>query len=176
MPSLNRVLLIGRLTRDPETRYTTSGLAVASFSIAVDRRSKNQSGEKVTDFFRCKAWRNTAEFVQNYAAKGRLVAVEGRIELNKYTGQDGVEKKSCDIVCDTVELLDSSREAEDRASAPPQGQPPAAAPTSPPATAPAATAPAAPQAASRPAPPRPAAPAPSYPTADEYDDTDPFGD
>ena len=112
MPSFNKVVLIGRLTRDPEMRYTTSGLAVTSFSIAVDRRSKNQQGEKQTDFFRCTAWRQSAEFVSNYASKGRLVAVEGRIELNKFTGQDGIEKQSADIVCDHVEILDSNRDQE----------------------------------------------------------------
>ena len=110
MPSFNKVMLIGRLTRDPEMRYTTSGLAVTSFSIAVDRRNKNQQGEKQTDFFRCTAWRQSAEFVSTYASKGRLVAVEGRIELNKFTGQDGIEKQSADIVCDHVEILDSNRE------------------------------------------------------------------
>jgi single-strand DNA-binding protein len=109
MPTMNKIVLIGRIVRDPEMRYTQSGLAVTSFSIAVDRRSKNQQGEKVTDFFRCNAWRATAEFVSSYAAKGRLVAVEGRVELNKYTDKDGIEKQSCDIVCDNVELLDSDK-------------------------------------------------------------------
>jgi single-strand DNA-binding protein len=110
MPSLNKVILVGRLTRDPEMRYTSSGLAVTNFTIAVDRRAKNQQGERQTDFFRCNAWRQTAEFVANYLTKGRLVAVEGRIELNEYTGQDGQKKFSTDIVCDHVEGLDSSRE------------------------------------------------------------------
>ena len=110
MPSFNKVMLIGRLTRDPEMRYTTSGLAVTSFSIAVDRRNKNQQGEKQTDFFRCTAWRQSAEFVSSYASKGRLIAVEGRIELNEYVGQDGQKKSSADIVCDHVEILDSNRE------------------------------------------------------------------
>ena len=113
MPSLNKVMLIGRLTRDPELRYTSSGLAVCSFSIAVDRRFKNPSGEKQTDFFRCSAWRQTAEFVNTYVTKGKLVAVDGRIEMNKFVGQDGVEKQSADIVCDQVELLESNREQGD---------------------------------------------------------------
>lgn len=114
MPSMNRIVLIGRITRDPELRYTQSGLAVASFSIAVDRRAKNQQGEKVTDFFRCNAWRATAEFVQQYATKGRLIAVEGRVELNKYTGKDGVEKQTCDVVCDSVELLDKNQDGDNQ--------------------------------------------------------------
>lgn len=112
MPSLNKVVLIGRLTRDPEKRYTTSGLAVTSFTIAVDRRSKNQQGERQTDFFRCTAWRQSAEFVADYITKGRLVAVEGRIELNEYVGQDGQKRQSADVVCDHVEILESNREQQ----------------------------------------------------------------
>jgi single-strand DNA-binding protein len=110
MPSFNRVMLIGRLTRDPELRYTSTGLAVTTFTIAVDRRAKNQAGEKVTDFFRCKAWRQTAEFVNEYVKKGRLVAVDGRIEMSEYTAQDGTRKTAVDIVCDNVETLDSQRD------------------------------------------------------------------
>jgi single-strand DNA-binding protein len=110
MPSFNRVMLIGRLTRDPELRYTSTGLAVTTFTIAVDRRTKNQAGEKVTDFFRCKAWRQTAEFVNEYVKKGRLVAVDGRIEMSEYTAQDGTRKTAVDIVCDNVETLDSQRD------------------------------------------------------------------
>jgi single-strand DNA-binding protein len=111
MPSFNRVILIGRLTRDPELRYTAGGLAVTTFSIAVDRRFKNQQGERVTDFFRCKAWRQKAEFVANYVGKGRLVAVEGAIEMNEMTGQDGQKRYFTDIVCDNVEILESQRDA-----------------------------------------------------------------
>ena len=110
MPSFNRVILIGRLTRDPELRYTAGGLAVTTFSIAVDRRFKNQQGGRVTDFFRCKAWRQKAEFVANYVAKGRLVAVEGSIEMNEMTGQDGQKRYFTDIICDNVEILESQRD------------------------------------------------------------------
>jgi single-strand DNA-binding protein len=113
MASMNQVTLIGRLTKDPETRYTTSGMTVASFTVAVDRKFKDQAtGEKKTDFFRCKAWRHTAEFVAQHVTKGRLVAVAGRIELNEYTGQDGVKKYSTDVVAESVELLDSQRGGE----------------------------------------------------------------
>ena len=108
MPSLNKVILIGRLTRDPELRYTSSGLAVTSFSIAVDRRFKDQqSGERKTDFFRCTAWRQKAEFVQQYVQKGRLVCVEGAIELNEFTGQDGSRRQSADVQCDNIEILEA---------------------------------------------------------------------
>ncbi len=110
MPSFNRVILIGRLTRDPELRYTASGLAVTTFTIAVDRFQKNEQGERVTDFFRCKAWRQKAEFVQQYIQKGRLVAVDGRIEMSEYTAQDGTRRTSVDIVCDNVETLEPPRD------------------------------------------------------------------
>jgi single-strand DNA-binding protein len=112
MPSLNRVVLIGRLTRDPELRYTTSGLAVATFTLAVDRRYKNQQGERQTDFLRCKAWRQKAEFVSSYVTKGRLVAVEGSIEISEVEGQDGQKKYFTDIVCDNVETLESREQSE----------------------------------------------------------------
>jgi single-strand DNA-binding protein len=113
MPSLNKVILIGRLTRDPELRYTSSGLAVASFSIAVDRRFKDQqTGERKTDFFRCTAWRQKAEFVQQYIQKGRLVCVEGSIELNEFTSQDGSKRLSADVQCDNIETLDAARDGE----------------------------------------------------------------
>jgi single-strand DNA-binding protein len=114
MPSLNKVILVGRLTRDPEMRYTTSGLAVTTFSLAVDRRYKSQSGEKQTDFFRCKAWRQKAEFVANYVTKGRLVAVEGSIETSEVMGQDGQKKYFTDIVCDNIELLESTRDNNEK--------------------------------------------------------------
>lgn len=110
MPSLNRVILIGRLTRDPELRYTSSGLAVTSFSLAVDRVRKNEQGERQTDFFRCTAWRQQAEFVHQYIHKGRLVAVEGRVEINEYTAQDGQRRTSVDIVCDSIQTLESPRD------------------------------------------------------------------
>jgi len=118
MPSFNRVVLIGRLTRDPELRYTAGGLAITKFSIAVDRRFKNQQGERVTDFFDCSAFRQTAEFVANYVNKGRLVAVDGRIEMNQSTGQDGQKRYYTNIICDTVETLDSQREGGDGGGAP----------------------------------------------------------
>lgn len=108
MPSVNHVFLIGRLTADPQMRYTGSGLAVTNFTLAVDRRTKNRQGEKQTDFFRCNAWRNSAEYVANYLSKGSLVAVSGRIELNEYE-KDGEKKYSIDIVCEHVESLESKK-------------------------------------------------------------------
>lgn len=194
MPSLNKVILVGRLTRDPEMRYTTSGLAVTTFSLAVDRRYKSQSGEKQTDFFRCKAWRQKAEFISNYVTKGRLVAVEGSIETSEVVGQDGQKKYYTDIVCENIEILESQRDGGERAAgggynaAAQQGGGPAAeytggggngyypdddmnaAPQNRPQGANAAARP--PQPANR-QPARPAQPA--YP-ADDFDDSDPFAD
>jgi single-strand DNA-binding protein len=122
MPSFNKVILIGRLTRDPELRYTSSGLAVASFSIAVDRRFKDQqTGERKTDFFRCTAWRQKAEFVQQYIQKGRLVCVEGSIELNEFTGQDGSRRLSADVQCDNIETLEAARDGAGEGGAPQGG-------------------------------------------------------
>lgn len=106
MPSFNRVVLIGRLTREPEFKYTNSGNAVVTFTLAVDRRFKNQNGEKQTDFLRCKAWQQKAEFVNQYVQKGALVAVEGSIETDERTGQDGSKRYFTNIVCSNVELLE----------------------------------------------------------------------
>lgn len=78
---LNRIIVMGRMTRDPELRRTNSGTAVASFTVAVDRDFKSQSGEKETDFIDVVAWRNTAEFVSKYFSKGRMAVVEGRLQL-----------------------------------------------------------------------------------------------
>ena len=90
---LNRIILMGRLTRDPELRRTGSGTAVTSFSLAVDRDFKSQSGEKETDFIDIVAWRNTAEFVSKYFTKGRMAVVEGRLQLRDWTDKDGGKRR-----------------------------------------------------------------------------------
>ena len=113
MPSLNKIILVGRLTRDPEQSYTASNLSIVKFSIAVDRKYKDsQTGERKTDFFNCKAFRQTADFVSQYITKGQLVAVEGRIEINKIQGNDGNPRYFTDVVCDSVESLQSRAESE----------------------------------------------------------------
>lgn len=113
MPSLNKIILIGRLTRDPEQSYTASNLSIVKFSIAVDRQYKDtQTGERKTDFFNCKAFRQTADFVSQYITKGQLVAVEGRIEINKIQGNDGNPRYFTDVVCDRVESLQGRGESE----------------------------------------------------------------
>ncbi len=103
---LNRIILIGRLTRDPELRYVPSGQPVASFTLAVDRPFTNQQGERQTDFIDVVAWRRLAEQVTQHLAKGRLVAVEGRLQIRSYETQDGQKRKAAEVVADAVRFLD----------------------------------------------------------------------
>jgi single-strand DNA-binding protein len=106
----NRIVLIGRLTRDPELRYTPSGQPVASFSLAVDRPFKSQDGQKQTDFIDIVAWRKLTEQVGQYATKGRLVAVEGRLQIRSYEAKDGSgRRKVAEVVADAVRFLDSAK-------------------------------------------------------------------
>ena len=110
--SLNRVVIMGRLTRDPELRRTGSGTAVTSFSLAVDRDFKSQSGEKETDFIDIVAWRNTAEFVSKYFTKGRMAVVEGRLQIRDWTDKDGGKRRSAEVVADNVYFGDSRRDSD----------------------------------------------------------------
>lgn len=103
---LNRIILIGRLTRDPELRYVPSGQPVASFTLAVDRPFVNQQGERGTDFIDIVAWRRLAEQVTQHLNKGRLVAVEGRLQIRSYETQDGQKRKVAEVVADAVRFLD----------------------------------------------------------------------
>ncbi len=103
---LNRIILIGRLTRDPELRYVPSGQPVASFTLAVDRPFVNQQGERGTDFIDIVAWRKLAEQVTQHLSKGRLVAVEGRLQIRSYETQDGQKRKVAEVVADAVRFLD----------------------------------------------------------------------
>ena len=107
---LNKIFLMGRLTRDPELRRTASGTAVTSFSLAVDRDFKSQSGEKETDFIDVVAWRNTAEFVSKYFTKGRMAVVEGRLQIRDWTDRDGGKRRSAEVVADNVYFGDSRRD------------------------------------------------------------------
>ncbi|MFM9872155.1 MAG: single-stranded DNA-binding protein [Fimbriimonadaceae bacterium] len=107
--SLNHVVLIGRLTRDPEVRTTQTGKQVANFSIAVQRRFKGADGVDV-DFFNISTWGNSADFVANYLGKGRLVAVEGRLQARKYTTQDGQQREVVEVVAESVQGLDRPRD------------------------------------------------------------------
>lgn len=124
---LNKVILMGRLVRDPELRRTASGVAVASFTLAVDRDfSSKDSNEKETDFIDCVAWRNTGEFVSKYFTKGRMACVSGRLQLRDWTDKDGNKRRSAEIVADNVYFADSKNVATDNnvghtASAPAAG-------------------------------------------------------
>jgi len=109
---LNRIVIMGRLTRDPELRRTQSGLPVTSFSMAVDRDFKSQSGERETDFIDVVAWRQTAEFVSKFFAKGRMAVVEGRLQMRDWTDRDGNKRRSAEVVADNVYFGESRREGD----------------------------------------------------------------
>ena len=116
---LNKIILMGRLTRDPELRRTQSGTAVTSFSLAVDRDFKSQGGDKETDFIDIVAWRNTAEFVSKYFTKGRMAVVEGRLQIRDWTDRDGGKRRSAEVIAENVYFGDSKREGgSDYSSAP----------------------------------------------------------
>lgn len=110
---LNRTILIGRLTRDPELKYTPQGTAVCTFSLAVDRKFNKDE----TDFINCVAWRQSAEFIATYGGKGRLVAVEGRIQVRSYENKDGDKRKATEVVADDVRLLDKNDKAQSQRAA-----------------------------------------------------------
>ena len=110
---LNRIILMGRLTRDPELRHTQTGTPVASFSLAVDRDFKDKTtGEKSTDFIDIVAWRQTAEFVSRFFTKGRMAVVEGRLQLRDWTDRDGNKRRTAEVIADNVYFGDSKRDAE----------------------------------------------------------------
>ena len=107
---LNHIVIMGRLTRDPELRSTPSNVSVASFTVAVDRDFGNkETGEKQTDFIRCVAWRSTGEFVNRYFSKGSMIVVSGRLQISEYTDRDGNKRSSAEIVADNVYFGDSKR-------------------------------------------------------------------
>ena len=109
---LNKIIIMGRLTRDPELRRTGSGTAVTSFSLACDRDFKSQSGEKETDFIDVVAWKNTAEFVSKYFSKGRMAVVEGRLQTRDWTDREGGKRVATEIVADNVYFGDSKRDSD----------------------------------------------------------------
>ena len=111
---LNHIVIMGRLTRDPELRRTGSGVAVASFTLAVDRDfSSKDSKEKETDFIDCVAWRQTGEFVSKYFAKGRMACVSGRLQLRDWTDKDGNKRRNAEVLADNVYFADSKNSATD---------------------------------------------------------------
>ena len=108
---LNHIVLMGRLTRDPELRRTGSGVAVASFTLAVDRDYAAQGAEKETDFVDIVAWRNTAEFVSKYFTKGRMAVVSGRLQIRNWQDKDGNKRRSAEVIADNVYFGDSRRDS-----------------------------------------------------------------
>ncbi|BDI32194.1 hypothetical protein CCAX7_42450 [Capsulimonas corticalis] len=173
---LNRVILIGRLASDPELKYTPSGIAVTQFRLAVNRpmssEARQNGQEKQADFISIVAWRQSAEYAANYLGKGRLVAVEGRLQVREYVTQDGQKRRDTEVVVDNLKSLDRPKEGAESTGpryadegapdsyAAPRPQPAAA----PPARRPAAAAPS-------------AAPASRYqPPAEEDEFDDPFAD
>lgn len=125
---LNHITLMGRLTKDPELRHTGSGVPVVSFTIAVDRDfADKQSGEKETDFFEIVAWKNTAEFVSKYFAKGRMAVVSGRLQIRKWKNKEGENRYTTEVVAENVYFGDSKKETSGGNNYDQQGsiQPPA---------------------------------------------------
>ena len=117
---LNKIFIMGRLTRDPELRRTQNGTAVTSFSVAVDRDFKSrESGEKATDFIDVVAWRQTAEFVCQYFTKGRMAVVEGRLQIRDWKDKDGNNRRSAEVVADNIYFGDSKRDGQNAAAAAP---------------------------------------------------------
>ena len=106
---LNKIILMGRLTRDPELRRTGSGTAVTSFSLAVERDYKDQNGAKETDFIDVVAWRGTGEFVSKYFTKGRMAVVEGRLQVRSWKDNDGNNRRSTEVVAENVYFGDSKK-------------------------------------------------------------------
>ena len=110
---LNHIVIMGRLTRDPELRRTGTGVAVASFTVAVDRDfGKNENGEKETDFIDCVAWRQTGEYVSKYFTKGRMAVVSGRLQIRSWKDKDGNNRRTAEIVADNVYFGDSRRDGD----------------------------------------------------------------
>ena len=109
---LNKIIVMGRLGRDPELRRTQAGTAVASFSLAVDRDFKDKTtGERACDWIDVVAWRQTGEFAARYLAKGRMVVVEGRLQMRDYTARDGSKRRAAEVVADSVYFADSRQTA-----------------------------------------------------------------
>lgn len=110
---LNHITIMGRITKDIELRRTPAGVAVASFTLAVDRDFKGNNGEKETDFIDCVAWKNTAEFVDKYFAKGRMAVVSGRLQIRTWKDKDGNNRRTAEVVADNVYFGDSKKEEQE---------------------------------------------------------------
>lgn len=111
---LNRIIIMGRMTKDPELRRTNGGTAVASFSLAVDRDMKNQDGSRSTDFIDCVAWKGAAEFVSKYFGKGRMAVVDGRLQMRDWTDRDGNKRRTAEVVVSSIYFGDSKKESSEQ--------------------------------------------------------------
>ncbi|WP_432353682.1 single-stranded DNA-binding protein [Sporosarcina sp. A2] len=120
---INRVVLVGRLTKDPELKYTQGGIAVTRFTLAVNRPFSSQSGEREADFINCVAWRKQAENTANFLRKGSLAGVDGRIQTSNFEGQDGKRVFMTEVVADSVQFLEPRNANSERSSS--QGSAPA---------------------------------------------------
>ncbi len=116
---MNKILLVGRLAQQPELRYTQNGVAVARFTIAVNRPFTNQQGERDADFIDVVVWRAQAENCANYLSKGRLVGVEGRLQIRSYETAEGQKRRVAEVVADRVEFLDRGKETGQASGEPP---------------------------------------------------------
>ena len=114
---MNKIVLVGRLCKDPEIRYSQSGVAVTTFTLAVDRRFKNAQGEKECDFIQVKCFKQLAELVANYLAKGKQAAVSGSLQISSYTDKEGVKKYSTDVIAEDIQFLSPKDEQQDSSSA-----------------------------------------------------------
>jgi single-strand DNA-binding protein len=111
---INRVILVGRLTKDPELRYTTGNISVAKFTLAVNRTfTSGANGEKEADFIQCVVWRKQAENLARFVKKGSLIGVEGRIQTGSYDDKDGIRKYTTEVVCDSVQFLEPKNQDDD---------------------------------------------------------------
>ncbi len=108
---INNVVLVGRITKDPELRYTPSNVATVSFSIAIDRAYQSQNGERQADFINCVAWRQSAEFLAKYVKKGYMIGVTGSIQTRNYQAQDGTTRYVTEVVCNSVQNLQGRNDA-----------------------------------------------------------------
>ena len=110
---INKVILIGRITKDPELKYTGSNIVYCQFSLAVNRQFTNAEGERETDFINCTTWKASAENLAKYVSKGALLGIEGRIEVRNYDDKDGTKKYVTSVVCESVQFLETKKENQE---------------------------------------------------------------
>lgn len=120
---MNKTILIGRLTKDPDVKYINGDTAVASFTLAVDRRFKNKDGNKEADFISCVAWNKTAELIEKYISKGSQIAISGRIQTRNYEATDGTRRYVTEVIAEEVQFIDTNRKTAENQSDSFMGEP-----------------------------------------------------